>query len=116
MKKTVSQIVRDEIKKAKLIGLPAKVNTLSKKVDEISGKMDRVNDAARIIQENEQNLRDLGGLKHKLDVLDSIYEKVDKIAGEITTYRGQQEMNSTKLTDHGDRIDKIEKHLHLQAP
>jgi len=50
-----------------------------------------------------------------LDLLDKIYEKVDKIAGEVTSYRGQQELNSTKLSGHDERIERVEKHLHLPA-
>ncbi len=128
MKKITAQIVRDELKKAKLVDLPKKVDGLSgkfsalsnkvdglsKKVDTISGRMDQVNDAARIIQENEQNLKDLGGLKHRLVVLDDIFVKVDKIAGEVTTYREQQELNSKTLSDHDDRIERVEKHLNFQ--
>jgi len=108
MKKTTAQIVRDELKKAKLISLPGKVDDLAKRMDEMS-------DAAKIIRENEQNLKNLGNLKNRLDLLDKIYVNVDKIAGEVTTYRGQQELNSSKLIDHDNRIEKVEKHLHLTA-
>lgn len=108
MKKSTAQIVRDELKKAKLIGLSAKVSHLSNRMDEMA-------DAAKIIRENEQNLKDLGGLKGRLDLLDKIYENVDKIAGEVTSYREQQELNSSKLANHDDRIEKVEKHLHFPA-
>jgi hypothetical protein len=108
MKKTTAQIVRNELKKANLIGLPGKVDSLSNRMDEMA-------DAARIIRENEQNLKDLGGLKGRLDLLDKIYVKIDKIAGEVTSYREQQELNSDKLIKHDDRIGKVEKHLHLPA-
>lgn len=76
-------------------------------------EVEQINNAARIIGENEQNLKDLGTLKSRLDLLDKIYVKIDKIAGEVTSYREQQELNSARLTDHGDRIEKVEKHLHL---
>jgi hypothetical protein len=99
MKKTTAQIVRDELKKVRL--------------DTVAKDVDLIKDAARIIRENEQNLKDLGNLKCRLDVLDKIYVTVDKIAGEVTTYRQQQELNSSKLTNHADRIEKIEKHLHF---
>lgn len=99
MKKTTAQIVRDELKRIRLDG--------------VAQKIDQIDDAARIIKENEQNLKDLGGLKSRLDVLDKIFVTVDKIAGEVTTYRGQQELNSNKLSNHEDRIEKVEKHLHL---
>lgn len=87
MKKTTAQIVRDELKRAKLIELPGKVDGLSAKVDNLSNRMDDMADAAKIIRENEQNLKDLGTLKSRLDILDKIYITVDKIAGEVTTYR-----------------------------
>lgn len=85
------------------------------KNDNPTKQMDDISDAARIIRENEQNLKDLGGLKNRLDLLDKIMTKVDKIAGEVTAYREQQELNSEKLTDHDDRIEKVEQHLNLPA-
>lgn len=94
--------------------------TLLQKIDDISAKIDRnqkaldqIDDVARILRENEQNLKDLGTLKNRLDLLDRIYVKIDKIAGEVTAYREQQELNSGKLAEHDDRIEKVEKHLHL---
>ncbi len=84
-------------------------------LDTIGQHVDSILDAARIIKENEQNLKDLGNLKNRLDLLDKIYEKVDKIAGEVTTYREQQELNSGKLAGHDERIEKVEKHLNSTA-
>ncbi|MCX6793744.1 MAG: hypothetical protein NTY06_01430 [Candidatus Gottesmanbacteria bacterium] len=101
MKKSTAQIVRDELKKIRL--------------DTIAEKIDQIDEAVHIIKENEQNLKDLGNLKGRLDLLDKIYITVDKIAGEVTSYREQQELNSAKLVTHGDRIEKIEKHLHFPA-
>lgn len=95
----MAQIIREELKKAHL-------DTVGKNVDHITH-------AARIISENEQNLKNLGTLKNRLDLLDKIYVKIDKIAGEVTNYREQQELNSGKLADHDDRLEKVEKHLHL---
>lgn len=101
MKKSTAQIIRDELKKARL--------------DTVANDVDVIKDAARIIHENEQNLKDLGNLKNRLDLLDKIYITVDKIAGEVTTYRQQQELNSDKLAKHDGRIEKIEKHLHFSV-
>lgn len=101
MKKTTAQIVRDELKKIRL--------------DTIAKKVDQIDEAVHIIKENEQNLKNLGGLKGRLDLLDKIYITVDKIAGEVSSYREQQELNSGKLSNHGDRIEKVEKHLHIPA-
>ena len=36
-----------------------------------------------------------------------------KIAGEVTGYRQEQEFNSAKLSKHDERFEVIEKHLHL---
>ncbi len=108
MKKTTAQIIRDELKKAELIGLPSKVDKLATKMDEMA-------DAAKIIRENEQNLKDLGGLKHRLDTLDKIMVTVDKIAGGIQTYQQEQTLNSNKLSKHSDRLEIIEKHLNITA-
>ncbi len=96
------------------------ITMLSKKIDDVSSKIDRnqkaldqIDNVARILRDNEQNLKDLGGLKDRLDLLDKIYKSVDKIAGEVTIYREQQELNSNKLSKHDERFEVIEKHLHL---
>ncbi len=88
------------------------IDDVSKKIDRNQKALDQIDDVARILRENEQNLKDLGTLKNRLDLLDKIYVKIDKIAGDVTAYREQQELNSAKLTDHDDRIEKVEKHLY----
>ncbi len=75
--------------------------------------LDQIDDVGRILRENEQNLIDLGELKHRLDTLDKIMVTVDKIAGGIQSYQQEQTLNSDKLAKHDDRFEKIEKHLHL---
>ena len=89
------------------------IDNISKKIDRNQKALDQIDNVARILRENEQNLKDLGTLKSRLNLLDKIYVKIDKIAGEVTAYREQQELNSAKLAGHDDRIEKVEKHLHL---
>lgn len=89
------------------------VRDLSAKIDRNQKALDQLDDVGRILRENEQNLKDLGGLKHRLDTLDKIMVSVDKIAGGIQSYQQEQTLNSGKLTNHGERIEKIERHLHL---
>lgn len=91
------------------------INALSQKIDKNQKALDQLDDVGRILRENEQNFKDLGGLKNRLDVLDKIFVTVDKLAGEVTTYRGEQTLNSTTLSNHSDRIEKIEKHLNFPA-
>ena len=114
------RLFQKELTKAKLIGLPKKVNgltekvdNLSTKVDGISNRMDEMADAAKIIRENEQNLKDLGGLKHRLDTLDNIMVTVDKIAGGVQAIREEQTLHAN-IHDRVDlRIDRLEKHTNL---
>jgi len=40
--------------------------------------------------------------------LDKLYTIVDGFAGEVKTYREQQELNSKTLSDHTDRLEKLE--------
>ena len=47
--------------------------------------------------------------------LDDINTKLDTFVGEVKGYREEQELNSAKLADCDDRIEKVEKHLHLPA-
>lgn len=83
------------------------------RLDKVADKLDTLDDAVRIIKENEQNLKDLGTLKTRLDTLDKILVTVDKIAGGIQKYEQEQTLNSEKLSQHDDRIEKIETHLNL---
>lgn len=63
----------------------------------------------------DDKLRETGldQVPKRLDLLDKILTSVDKLIGEIKNYREQQELNSGKLTDHEDRIEKVEKHIQL---
>jgi uncharacterized lipoprotein YehR (DUF1307 family) len=85
------------------------------RLDKIADKVDLIEDAARIIRENEQNLKDLSGLKHRLDLLDEIRTSIDKIAGNSQKYIDEQTLNSDKLSKHEKRFERIEKHLKLPA-
>lgn len=74
-----------------------------------------MNDPKKRIIENEQSVTNIGGLQHYFDTIDKIEIILDKLAGEVTTYRGQQELNSNTLSKHNDRIETIEKHLNFPA-
>jgi chromosome segregation ATPase len=91
------------------------LDEISAKIDRNQKALDQLDDVGRILRENEQNLKDLGGLKHRLDTLDKIMVTVDKIAGSIQTYQQEQTLNSNKLSTHDDRLEKIEKHLHFST-
>lgn len=123
--KVVIRVMRklDAPSKKDIKALSAKIDRNQKaldQLDDISAKIDRnqkaldqIDDVARILRENEQNLKDLGGLKHRLDTLDKIMVTVDKIAGGMQKYEQEQTLNSNKLSEHSDRLDRIEKHLHI---
>lgn len=89
------------------------IRKLSSKIDKNQKALDQLDDVGRILKENEQNLKNLGGLKHRLDTLDKIMVTVDKIAGSIQTYQQEQTLNSNTLSLHENRLEKIEKHVHL---
>jgi len=91
------------------------LDDISKKIDRNQKALDQLDDVGRILRENEQNLKDLGGLKHRLDTLDKIMVSVDKIAGSIQTYQQEQVLNSNKLSSHEERLETIEKHLHFPS-
>ena len=52
-------------------------------LDTDADNIDLFSDAVRIVRENEQNLKDIGSLIKRLDILDKIYEKLEAIAKEI---------------------------------
>ena len=70
-------------------------------------------DDVRDILDDKLRETGLDQVPKRLDLLDKILTSVDKLVGEIKGYREQQELNSGKLTDHDDRIEKVEKHLHF---
>ncbi len=70
-------------------------------------------DDVRDILDDKLRETKLDQVPRRLDLLDKIFTSVDKLVGEIKGYREEQELNSAKLADHGDRIERVEKHLHL---
>lgn len=46
-----------------------------------------------------------------LPTKDEFYEKMDEVMGELKTIREEQTVISHKVSDHEDRIQKIETHL-----
>ena len=70
-------------------------------------------DDVRDILDDKLRETGLDQVPKRLDLLDKILTSVDKLVGEVKEYREQQELNSGKLADHDDRIEKVEKHLHL---
>lgn len=70
-------------------------------------------DDVRDILDDKLRETGLDQVPKRLDLLDKILTSVDKLVGEVKGYREEQELNSTKLAGHDDRIEKVEKHLHL---
>ena len=46
-----------------------------------------------------------------LPTKDEFYTKMDEVMGELKDIREEQALQSQHLSDHDDRIDKIESHL-----
>ena len=60
------------------------------------------------------------GLVTKADIShlptkDEFYTKMDEVMGELKTNREEQSLQSQHLSDHDDRIDKIETHLGMSS-
>ncbi len=70
-------------------------------------------DDVRDILDDKLRETGLDQVPKRLDLLDKILTSVDKLVGEVKGYREEQELNSAKLAGHDDRIEKVEKHLHL---
>jgi hypothetical protein len=118
--------------KKDILGLPTKKDILDldlpskKDMKDFSSKTDitslsrKIDNVTRILVENEDNLKELGTLKTRLDTLDKIMVSVDKIAGDILSYQQEQALNSNSLSEHTDtlekhetRIDTLEKHVRI---
>jgi hypothetical protein len=50
-----------------------------------------------------------------LPTKDEFYTKMDEVIGELKTIREEQTLISRGLSDHGDRIEKIESHLGMST-
>ena len=50
-----------------------------------------------------------------LPTKDEFYTKMDEVVGELKTVREEQPLQSEKLSDHEDRIQKIESHLGMSS-
>lgn len=109
-KKIATAVTKRDIKK-----LSTKIDRVTKKIDRNQRSLDELDEVGRILRENEQNLKDLGGLKQRLDTLDKIMVTVDKIAGAIQAFREEQTLASGRLSNHEDRLEKVEKHLNIST-
>jgi hypothetical protein len=63
---------------------------------------------------------DTKGLVTKADIShlptkDEFYEKMDEVMGELKTSREEQTVQSQQLSDHADKIEKIESHLGMTS-
>ena len=50
-----------------------------------------------------------------LSTKDEFYAKMDEVMGELKAIRQEQPLQSRKLSEHEDRIQKIEDHLGLSS-
>ena len=72
-------------------------------------------DDVRDILDDKLRETGLDQVPQRLNLLDKILTSVDSLVGEVKGYREQQELNSGKLAGHDERIEKVEKHLHLST-
>jgi hypothetical protein len=50
-----------------------------------------------------------------LPTKDEFYTKMDEVVGELKTIREEQPLQSHKLSNHEDRIERIESHLGISS-
>jgi hypothetical protein len=50
-----------------------------------------------------------------LPTKDDFYTKMDEVMGELKTIREEQALQSQHLSDHDDRLEKIEDHLGISS-
>lgn len=77
-------------------------NDLKAIKDLIEETVDEVIDRRELVTK-----RDIDHLPTK----DEFYSKMDEVMGELKAIREEQTVQSQHLSDHGDRIEKIESHL-----
>jgi hypothetical protein len=62
----------------------------------------------------EEKLVTKDDLRH-LPTKDEFYTKMDEVMGELKTIREEQTLQSQHLSDHDDRLEKIEDHLGISS-
>jgi len=50
-----------------------------------------------------------------LPTKDEFYGKMDEVMGELKTIREEQAVQNHQLSDHSDRIEKVESHLGIST-
>ena len=50
-----------------------------------------------------------------LPTKDEFYGRMDEVMGELKTIREEQSLQSQHLSDHDDRIEKVESHLGISS-
>ena len=55
-----------------------------------------------------------GKIKY-LPTKDEFYEKMDEVMGELKTIREEQTLISHRVSNHEDRIEKVENHLGITS-
>ena len=73
-----------------------------------------------LIQVTVEEVIETKGLVTKEDIShlptkDEFYSKMDEVIGELKTIREEQALQSQHLSDHDDRIQKIENHLGIPS-
>jgi hypothetical protein len=73
-----------------------------------------------LMQVTIEDANETKGLVTKEDVShlptkDDFYTKMDEVVGELKTIREEQALQSQHLSDHDDRIEKIESHLDINS-
>jgi hypothetical protein len=72
----------------------------------IEAKMDVVIEKQQLVTKED--------LSH-LPTKDNFYEKMDEVMGELKASREEQAVLSHRVSDHEDRIEKIESHLSISS-
>ena len=73
-----------------------------------------------LIQVTVEEVFETKGLVAKEDIShlptkDEFYSKMDEVMGELKTIREEQTLQSQHLSDHDDKIEKIETHLGISS-
>jgi len=63
---------------------------------------------------DEKELVTKSDISH-LPTKDEFYTKMDEVMGELKAIREEQPLQSHKLSEHSDRIGKIESHLGISS-
>jgi len=91
-------LTNDDLNKIQLL-IMAGSNQVIKRIDEVDDKIQRVEKSIKLLPAKEEH-----------------FDSMDKLMGEIKKSREEQEIIGEQLSNHSDRLEKLEEKVGISVP